>query len=334
MVECGVMKESMPLLLTESLDPVRREEAHQHIESCAECTAEWQAYNETWKAMGDLPELDVPPRVREKFLAQVMPPVRDNVIPLHRRRAPRWLAQAAAVVIVAGGAFYAGRSAAPVQLQETPARIESVEAAPWSLSESRVIPAAALSPTIEGRPDIQNVQFVGADPGDGKEIGVSFDVKSRWTVTGRPDDKSMIRLLTYVLESENSLSSSRSHAIDWVRQTYSRPGYANPEIARALTKVLRNESHEGVRIMAVETLKDLPVDSPSDDTRLALIAALKSDPNPAVRLKAIEALANMNKQGSTFDVATVDTLREKAAQDDENLYVRVKAAELLKDIRP
>ena len=30
----------------------------------------------------------------------------------------------------------------------------------------------------------------------------------------------------------------------------------------------------------------------------------------------------------------VDTLRQKASQDDENLYVRVKAAEALSDIKP
>ncbi len=40
----------------------------------------------------------------------------------------------------------------------------------------------------------------------------------------------------------------------------------------------------------------------------------------------------MAKQGGNFDAAMVDTLREKASQDDENVYVRVKAAELLKDI--
>jgi HEAT repeat protein len=119
-----------------------------------------------------------------------------------------------------------------------------------------------------------------------------------------------------------------------VRQTYSDPAYADPEIARSLAKVLRNdEQHEGVRIRAIETLTTLPP-SVASQTRDALIDALKSDPNPAVRIKAVEALANMTRAGATLDPAMVDTLRQKANQDDENLYVRVKAAEALSSIKP
>jgi HEAT repeat protein len=175
------------------------------------------------------------------------------------------------------------------------------------------------------------VQFVDADASD-NEIGVSFDVTSRWTVTGNPKDKSIVRLLSYMLENEESMTP-RSSAMDWVRRTYSDPAHADPEIANALAKVLRNDSHEGVRIRAVETLTNLPP-AVATQTRDALIDALKSDPNPAVRLKAVEALLNMAQSGIALEPAMVDTLRAKASQNDENLYVRVKAAEALSNIRP
>jgi HEAT repeat protein len=68
------------------------------------------------------------------------------------------------------------------------------------------------------------------------------------------------------------------------------------------------------------------------ETREALIEALKNDPNPAVRIKAVEALANLARTGA-LDVNTIDTLRQKASQPDENLYVRAKAAEVLGNIR-
>jgi hypothetical protein len=340
MSECSAVTERMPLLLTESLDAARRETTHQHIESCDLCGAEWTAYKETWLLMGDLPEVEAPARVKEKFLVAAGLAQREtsNVVPFRRRPAVKWIAQAAAVVVLVGGAYFAGdrstdrapRLAATVS-QGMPISRVSAPLTPMSLAETRTMDADTLSPEIQGRPNIANVQFVDADAGD-DQIGVSFDITSRWTVTGNPKDKSMVRLLSYMLENEESMTP-RSSAMEWVRRTYSDPAYADPEIANALAKVLRNDAHEGVRIRAVETLSTLPP-AVGSQTRDALIDALKSDPNPAVRLKAVEALLEMARSGEVLEPAMVDTLRLKAAQDDENLYVRVKAAEALSQIKP
>ena len=73
MSDCTLMRESMPMLLTESLDPARRETAHQHIEHCAACGEEWAGYRETWSLLETLPELEVPPRVKQQFMSYVNP---------------------------------------------------------------------------------------------------------------------------------------------------------------------------------------------------------------------------------------------------------------------
>lgn len=335
MSECSAVNESMPLLLTESLDAARREEAHQHIESCAVCTDEWNAYKETWAVLGDLPEVEVPARVKAKFLerAGLAPELPKNVVPFHRRPAFKWVAQAAAVALLVGGGYFAGAKRVDTTVEPTGATVERVgNFRPVSLAETRVLDAETLSPEIQGRPNISNLQFLDADASD-QDIAVSFDVTSRWTVNGNPRDKSMVRLLSYVLENDKA-ATPRNDTLEWVRQTYSDPAYADPEIARSLAKVLRNdEQHEGVRIRAIETLTTLPP-SVASQTRDALIEALKSDPNPAVRIKAVEALANMTRSGAALDPSMVDTLRQKANQDDENLYVRVKAAEALSNIKP
>jgi hypothetical protein len=350
MPECSAVRESMPLLLTESLDAARREQTHEHIESCAVCGSEWSDYKETWLLMGELPEVEVPRRVKERFLQRagiaVAPvaektiadkTVADNVVPFHRRKSFKWIAQAAAVAVIAGGSYFVGdRNAdriAPQTAQITsmhPVQTVAAHATPLSIAETRVVDAASVDPEIVGRPNITNVQCVDCDASDG-EIGVSFELSSRWTVTGKPTEKSMVRLLSYMIENEESMTP-RSSAMEWVRATYSDPAYADPQIADALAKVLRNDSHEGVRIRAVETLTNLPP-AVASQTRDALIEALKSDPNPAVRLKAVEALANMAQSGATLDADTVNTLRQKSLQGDENMYVRVKAAEALKSIK-
>lgn len=337
MPDCHSMRENMPLLLAEELDPVRRELSHEHIESCPVCAEEWSAFKAIWAMMGDFPDVPVPAHVKQGFLerAGLAPEAAPaNVVPFTRRPAFKWIAQAAAVVVLVGGAYLAGDynadrfEPAPLNVTRQPSLSEIT---PVSLAESRVLNARALSPEIQGRPNIANVQFEDADASDG-QIAVSFDVTTHWTVTGNPRDKSIVRLLSYMLENEEAMTP-RSGAMEWVRRTYSDPANADPEIANALAKVLRNDAHEGVRIRAVETLTNLPP-AVAMQTRDALIQALESDPNPAVRLKAVEALAAMTSKGEVLDPAMLDTLRAKASQDDENLYVRVKAAEALKNIKP
>jgi hypothetical protein len=301
---------------------------------------------ETWALLDELPRVEVPSRVRDRFLAEVMPaatPIQSNVpnvVPFRRRKAFQWLAQAAAVALIAGGSYFAGHRTVTIQPQEakitgaTPVSyIPQGQQQPlYSLAETRVLPASAISPNIQGRPEIDNVQFVDADPADGK-IGVSFDLTSHVTVNGSPNDKSMVRLLSYVLQSADRATLSRSHTIDVLRSTYGNSADTDPEIAQALAKVLRTDDHQGVRIAAIDTLKTLSAKATTTEpTRDALIEALRSDPNPAVRIKAVEALAKMASAGQQLAPEAVDMLRQKASQSDENLYVRVKAAEALSKI--
>src|SRR6266542_4198465 len=133
MSDCNLMRESMPLLLTESLDPARREAAHQHIAQCADCGAEWAGFRETWNLLETLPEVDVPAGLKQRFLSGVNAPAEQpatNVVPFHRRPSVRWMAQAAAVVIIAGGSYFAGhRNVEPTTIvrdtstQTTPATV-------------------------------------------------------------------------------------------------------------------------------------------------------------------------------------------------------------------
>lgn len=330
MPECSLVREQMPLLLVEALEASAREEAHRHIEECSACGVEWRDIRATWMQLAALPELPVPERVRANFAAHVesLQPRRDNVVPMRRRPVVRWLAQAAAVTILVGGAYVAGNRQS-LSFVAQPAAITDIRPATMPLAETVALQASQMNPEIQGRPNIANVRFIEGQ--NGGQVGVSFDMTSRITVTGSPDDKSLVNLIAYVLQDRTYPTTSRSSAIDWVKDTYALRSSADPEIVNALTSVLRNDTHEGVRIKAVETIGSLPP-SLAADARNALVAALKDDPNPSVRIKAIEALALMAGAESGIDAATVDTLRQTAAQDDENPYVRVKAAEALGQI--
>jgi hypothetical protein len=326
MSECSVMRERMPQLLVEALDLTSRESTHQHIESCRVCETEWIEMRETWDVLGALPEVAVPARVRTNFLAQAESLFgAQKVVAFRPRRDRKWIAQAAAVAVIATGGWFAGRTTVPASSAQ-PVEIAALQSASFPISEKLVIPSSQMIRGIEGSPDIQNVRFTqGAD---GK-VSMTFDLTSEVTVQGQPDDRNLASLVSYVLANGDQTTQSRSRAIEWVRANSSQVN--EPEVARALAGVLQNESHEGVKLKAVEALKLISSAGGEPETRAALIEALKNDPNPAVRIKAVQALAEMART-STPDSKTLDTLREKAQQADENPYVRVKAAEALSQI--
>src|SRR5258708_33508523 len=143
MSDCDLMRESMPLLLTESLDPARREITHQHIERCAQCDAEWSGYRDTWRTLGELPEVEVPASAKARFLSAVGE-VEAPVVafrPRASRPYAKWLAQAAAVVVIAGGSYLLGHRATQIQIVPSPA----IVSAPYSIAESPDLPASPTS---------------------------------------------------------------------------------------------------------------------------------------------------------------------------------------------
>lgn len=329
----------MPLLLTESVEGDERERAYLHIESCEACGQEWQAMRETWTLLAVDHDRQVPDRLRSRFLdalgEAVTPAMPDNVVSFWRRPATRWLAQAAAVVTLVGGSYFAGTRA--VDGVGTPAlpRVQVAETtSQYTLAANRIVPAAQLAPQIEGAPMISNVHFIENLEQSG-EVGVSFDVTSNLTVVGSPDEKSFVTLMAYLLENRSNPTPSQSDAIQWVRQTYGTERSVDPVIVDALANVLRSDSHEGVRLKVIDMLRTVQSRDLADGgskARDALVDALKNDPNPAIRIKAVEALTNMMAGDGSFDPLTIDTLREKASQSDENPYVRIKAAEALSQL--
>ncbi len=336
MDQCSAVRSRVPDLLVEALDPVERESVYQHIESCPECRQEWEETRRAWGILGEVPELPVPESLSRRFESFLREEVDHQssggeVVPFRRRSWLEWAGRAAAVAVLVGGSFFAGRTVSNPGAPRPSDIAPTVAAMTMPIGDNVVLPASFVSPQIKGRPDIRNVNVT--PEGSSGQIAVSFDLSSTMTIKGRPDDPSLVQILSYVLQNQSNPTHARSRVMQWVKDTYSdgQTAPADPEIIRALANVLRNDTHEGVRIKAVDTLRSLPLND-SPEAREALIFALRNDPNPAVRMKSVDALSNLAITGGGADAQMLDTLREKASQDGENVYVRVKAAEALKQI--
>lgn len=289
-----------------------REEVLAHAEACPGCGSELAALENVWGRLGEDPDAPVTADFRRKTLALL----EDEMLRARirefkpRSRFRRGLAQAAAVVLAALGGFWAARQSVPPPARPVPAAATSVP----------------LSTGLEKASALSNVSYRPADA-QGR-IGVSFDVVSRQTVVGRPDDPEMARLVAFLVSRGAQTAGEKSRAIEVVSAHYgARETPASPEIVRALTSTLKKDQNPGVRKKAADALAGFRM---TPEIRAAFLDALRTDRNPGVRLVAVEALAAAAKDSP--DAKTIESLREKAFDPAENGFVRAKAASALKGI--
>ena len=187
-------------------------------------------------------------------------------------------------------------------------------------------PAAAPLPDLTSNPRFSNVSYRPADK-DGK-VGIGFDVTTRHELDGRPSDPEVSKLLAYLVSHNAETAGERSQAIELVSEHFgAKNAPASPEIVAALSATLRKDENPGVRKKAADALASFPM---TPEIRTVFLESLRADKNPAVRLVAVDALAAAAKQSP--DASTIQSLREKAVDPQENGFVRAKAASALKSI--
>jgi hypothetical protein len=309
-MECSELTERVVARLSGETGEDSRQDLEGHLHSCAACRAEALRVEQAWATLGDDPDAPVTDDFRERALALI----EDEMLRARirqfqpRSRWPRVLAQAAALAVACAAGFFVSRRG--------PAVLQTVGAVPSGSASSEI---------LRDNPRLANVSYRAAT--DGK-VEVGFDVTHRQTLSGRPSDPEMSKLLAYLLSHNAETAGEKSRAIELVSENY-RTGSraaASPEIVAALTSTLKKDPNPGVRKKAADALAAFTT---TPEIRAAFLDALRGDRNPAVRLAAIDALAASAKEAPDFK--TIESLREKAQDPAENGFVRAKAASALKN---
>lgn len=297
-----------------------------HLASCAACRAEAAGIESVWARLGDDDGADLAPSAA--FVARASAALadanRENVVPFRARRATDGLLKAAALLLAGGLGFLVGRSGVrPLALVGSAAlptpngRGENV-----ALVSNRTVDASRAVLDLSGKPRLANATYRAAEPG---KIAVSFDVTTRYTVVGRPENKGVADLLVSLMSGAAETEGARGRVLDFVSATTREGAAVSPEVVNLLRRTLEADKNPSVRKKAAEALVQMP---PTPEIRDALAHALKTDANPAVRILAVEGLA---KSATVLkDQTTIETLRQKAGDDRENGYVRSQAALALK----
>jgi len=293
-----------------------------HLESCPECRRKAAALEETWERI-DLPDPEAGPVFRERTIGRMHEAMaRRNVVPFRPRSWWKPALQAAALLVTGVGGFLLARASSPTA---TPFRPVETVPASYAFSPERQLDASRVGLDLSSNPRLLNVAF-RSPTADGR-LSISFDVTTRYVVTGRPEDRAVASLLAYFVEAPSATEGTRGRAIDLVSQELGEKAAASPEIVGVLVRTLAEDRNPGVRKKAAEALVQLP---PSPAIRDALALALKNDTNPAVRMIAVDGLAKAAT--GLRDPLSIETLRSKAADESEPGFVRVRAASALREI--
>ena len=309
-------------------DEAARKELSTHLATCESCRQEMGRLEDLWTLLGTDPDAQITPDYRRRSLELLEEEtlrrrVREFRPRGDKQRVGRTLIQVAALLAAVGVGYFV---APGVRNAATPAPSTRVAVAPTPIAGAGSVVPAAYAPDLGANPRFSNVSYRPADP-QGR-VGIEFDVTTRQTIVGRPEEPEVARLLAYLVSRNAETAGEKSRAIALVSEHYGATSVpASPEIVAALSATLRKDPNPGVRKKAADALATFPI---TPEIRQVFLEALSSDKNPGVRIVAVDALAAASKQSP--DAQTIESLREKAVDPQENGFVRAKAASALKAI--
>jgi hypothetical protein len=157
-------------------------------------------------------------------------------------------------------------------------------------------------------------------------VEVGYDQHHAVRVRGSVDDPRIQRILTRVLLGEEN-PGVRLRALSAIAGPHVAP--ADPEIRAALVLALKTDGNAAVRQQALMALRRYPVDREARD---AMLYALMYDKNPGVRVAAINTLDSLRVLETLPDPVALSALRDRL-HNDENAYIRLRARAVLMEAR-
>jgi len=165
-------------------------------------------------------------------------------------------------------------------------------------------------------------------PSDGDEPPqVELQLKSQEPLQGTVDNDNIKRVLLHILA--NGQSSDPDARLDAVDLLRVRNN--DPDVRSGLCHAVHSDPNAAVRLKALEALNGA---EPQDLIRQTLLDALVDDQNPGVRVEAINALREMAAKGQvSSDDHMLAVLRDRM-QKDPNTYIRLQSAAAIRDLGP
>jgi hypothetical protein len=196
-------------------------------------------------------------------------------------------------------------------------------------------PALSLQPRLEpitvasappgSEPRIMNLQFNQISSGNG-EVDFTFDALTPVHMTGNINDEKIQAILAHALVTEQN-PGIRLRSVNMLASKVQRLTPPDPKVKVALVSALRSDDNPAVRREALRVLQGFPFDN---EIREAFLYVLVHDKNPGLRIAAINGLDSARVQTHEAGSDLLEVLKERMRFDNNN-YVRIRAKEVLEE---
>lgn len=189
--------------------------------------------------------------------------------------------------------------------------------------------ASSISAPVQDS-DIPSADVVGIriiPSGSDGPPQIELQLRSQEPLQGTVDNDNIKRVLLHILA--NGQSSDPDARLDAVDLLRVRNN--DSDVRSGLCHAVHSDPNAAVRLKALEALNGA---EPQDLVQQTLLDALVDDQNPGVRVEAINALRDMAAKGQvSSDSHMLAVLRERM-QKDPNTYIRLQSAAAIRDLGP
>ena len=174
---------------------------------------------------------------------------------------------------------------------------------------------------------ITNVRFLTPRSEDG-HVEFFYESVSSGVAKGNINDPAIQKLLAEALMNEQN-PGIRLRTVSTLASRAQKSGSADREIKAALILTIRTDRNQGVRLEALEALRQLPFDP---QVKEALLDVLTHDKNPALRIAAIKSLQAAKSEPGAMDQDVMQAMKERVYTDN-NSYIRFHAKTVLEELQ-
>jgi HEAT repeat protein len=181
-----------------------------------------------------------------------------------------------------------------------------------------------MDPFAANGVQISEVQFGETDPATGA-VQLGFLASRQFHLQGQVSDPRIQQLLAYALVNAKN-PGVRLRAVSAIETASSR--LPRGEIQNALIAALKTDPNVAVREKALLSLRQYPLNPAIQE---ALIQVLLYDENAKLRIEAISSLEIAVAEMPVVDPDLRDAL-ENRVESDKNRYIRLRARAVLQEV--